>query len=156
MPLEQLLAMYGYGVPSKEQGEEKEEEEEGRADKELPSSSSSIPSNAISNLPSTSSTARKTESSRKRKSTSTLTNDSKVVTTADVPPHSPQSPLVIHELLDDHNFADEVVVGEEKIEPLISTRSSVLGNHSRSGKESEDAVYRDVMLSSRTELRGRR
>ena len=165
MPLEQLLAMYGYSIPAEEgedeeRGEEEEEEGGGAGsgeEEELegnspPTTTSQASTDPIlpSLPPSSSSRRRQIEAAHKKSSKSKL--DSKPTNIA---PGSPEQPDLVHDIVDNHDLAVEVEIEEHPADFLGSPSSSVLGKHPRSEEEpGDDAVYRDVMLSSRTALEG--
>ena len=136
MPLEQLLAMYGYSVPLKER------EEEAEASPQTSHTSRTRHTNP------TSTTSHSEPSHTPSPSTQQDTEGS-----TDSPSHSPHPPQLIHDVANDHNLAEEVEIGEHG---TTSSSSSVLGKHLRSGELSDDALYKDVMLSSRTTPEGTR
>ena len=167
MPLEQLLAMYGYSIPTEEGEGEEEGAESGEEEGNSPPTTSQASTNSSSPPPSSSSSRAESETSSHRKMSKSKTADSKPAdTVADSPspspaPHtrSPQQPEVIHDVIDDHDLVEEVEihVEEHPAELPGSSLSSVLGKHPRSeepGDNDDGAVYRDVMLSSRTALEG--
>ena len=163
MPLEQLLAMYGYSLPTEEGEEEEEEEgaesrEEEREESGEEGNSPPVTSQASSNPSSSPQPSTDHEEASSHKQSSKSYTDTKSIDT-DSPspppvPHSPQQPEVMHDVIDDHNLAEEIEIIEHPAELLGSPSSSVLGKHPRSEEPGDEAVYRDVMLSSRTELEG--
>ena len=159
MPLEELLAMYGYGAPpSKEEGEEEEEEEEGveeetESSPETGQTSITLTSQTrhVTSGPSTSSSRPAPQSRSRRKFTTTSTADTKPIDEDSPSPTSQRvPPQFIHEVIDDHNLtgAEVVMVGECS----SSGETSVLGKHPRSDFQSRsgDTLYRDVMFSGQT------
>lgn len=168
MPLEELLAMYGYGAPAEETTEEEEEEERGdEKDNMEPSTSrthnaqtSQTSSNSSSS--STSSLSSHTEPSRRKKSTTHnhkgKGGSNKSIALVASPPTIPQPTLLIHDVIDDHTpFAEEVIVGAHGNDALTTANSIILGKHPRStsGKQSDsDDLHGDVTLSRRDALKG--
>lgn len=164
MPLEELLAMYGYGAPPSEE-EKSEDEVEGDDGREGKEEAQSSPETGQTNAasagqtsharagPSTSSSSSHvgTSSRSKRKSSSTRTADVKPINVDSPSPPVPQPLELVHEDIVNHNLMEaEVEVREHS--PTTSGKSSLLGKHYRSDRpgSSDDALYRDVMLSSRT------
>ena len=169
MPLEQLLAMYGYSIPT-EEGEGEDEEgmeslEEERA--ESIEEENSPPTTTIQTStnpsppsppcpPSPSSSHYQREMSHKKSSKSKT--DSKLNDTiAESVPVSSEQLELVHDVIDNHDLAEEVEIEEHPADLLGSPSSSVLGKHPRSEEEEEpgnNTIYKDVMLSSRTALEG--
>lgn len=112
MPLEQLLARYGYGAPSTE-GQPSPQANQSDSNPESPASSDR------KEPPPTASTS-----------------------------HAPQS-VLLQEDTDDHYLLGQPSLAAGDEEGVSSM--SVVGEHSKSDS---DAVYRDVMISSRTTSTG--
>ena len=165
MPLEQLLAMYGYSIPTEEgedeEGEEEEEEGDGvgsgEEEEELegnspPTTTSQASTNPSSPSPPPSSSSHRHQIETSHKKSSKSKMDSKPSNNA---PVSSEQLDIVHDIIDDHDLAEEVEIEEHPADFSGSSSSSVLGKHPRSEEEpGHDAVYRDVMLSSRTALEG--
>ena len=176
MPLEQLLAMYGYSIPTEEGEDEEveeeeeeveegvesvegggagsgEEEEEGNSPPTTTSTNPSSPSPSPPPPPPAASSRKSSkslhriETSRRKSSKSKV--DSKPTNIASSS-SVPEQPDLVHDVIDDHDILMEEVEIEEH-------PASVLGKHPRSEEGAEpgdNAVYKDVMLSSRTALEG--
>ena len=160
MPLEQLLAMYGYNIPTEEGEDEGGEEEGGGADSveeeernSPPTATSQVSTNPSSPPPSSS--HHEIEMSHKKSSKSKMDSKLSDAIGESALVGSEQLELV-HDIIDDHDLAEEVEIEEHLADSPCSPSSSVLGKHPRSEEEErgDDAVYRDVMLSSRTALEG--
>lgn len=180
MPLEQLLAMYGYTVPTEEvereeEEEEKEEEqaaeseeaESGEEEDEGGKSPSTTTRQAGTNPcsspipppPAEASPCSQVEGTSNRKSSKSETDSKPTDTIATDSPsssppptsHAPERPELIHDVSDDHKLVKEAEMDEHPTESQPGpSPSSVLGKHPRSEEPVDEAVYKDVMLSSKT------
>ena len=178
MPLEELLARYGYGVPAEgneeeEEGEEEEEEEredEEQDTKEPPpqtgqtSSQAGQSSQTSSQVGQTSQTSSNPSQTRSQQSPHPARPDDQAVV-KDSPPHSPHSPLdlLAHETAEDLELSEGEEGGEEREGEMARSPSpadaadslSVLGKHPRSDDDhSHSPVHKDILLSSSATDRG--
>ena len=154
MPLEELLARYGYGVPA-EQTEQEEEEEEEESEEEKQETKEMSPqtgqtSQTSSNPGHTSSSHMRP--SKKRKSSSPYPRPDTKSVVKDTRSPSPHSPLdlLAHETTDDLELSEGEEEEEREGERESSSPASVLGKHPRSDKDSvNDILHKDILLSSR-------